>query len=530
IDYGNPIWIERCMMTGKLIRDLWTDYDMAGYRHFRANFFGAAQVGGGDQTNHSWINYRAVSAATSVLEYNHNPAIAKLYTELAEAWLAAAMSTERGKPRGVIPAEVSFPDGIIGGVNSPNWYTASHPPGTVNHDFRHQAYKGYILSLLMSAYKETRDPKFLEPMRLEYELAMKHGNRPDTSPGRARRRPPPAAEEAGEPGSEEWTAKHIRGHERWLEAQRLMQGRTGDLRNVRTKAEVVEQGRFAYEHMKKNWPLCTSEAGPTDRVGFPGIVNPFFIYTGGAFGGPLLKAAVTYENTTKDFAAAVLAADSQGLRILYYSLAPDAREIAIVPWELEVGGKYRLQYGIDRNDDEKVDTVVEEREFVLPQVGWPIRIKVEPRTNYVIEIDQLERGRGRELMPDPAITSDDIRYVTERNLLLARVHNVGSKPVRDVIVAFYDGDPDAGGALIGTARIPNLEAPLDLEPRTVTVGINYDIGDDPRDIYVALDPDGDVDEITTFNNRASASLPRPEEDDEAKPTPRPAEASFKRGR
>ena len=35
LDYGNPIWIERCMKTGKLIRDLWTDYDAQGYRRFR---------------------------------------------------------------------------------------------------------------------------------------------------------------------------------------------------------------------------------------------------------------------------------------------------------------------------------------------------------------------------------------------------------------------------------------------------------------------------------------------------------------
>ncbi|UCF17404.1 MAG: hypothetical protein JSW59_08055, partial [Phycisphaerales bacterium] len=179
LDYGNPVWIERSMKTGKLIRDLWTDYDRNGQRHFRANYFGAAQVGSGPRTNDSWINYRAVSPATSVLNYNSNPTIARIYVELAEAWLAAAMSTDRGKPKGVIPAEVSFPEGVIGGLNSPNWWTADHPPGTVNHDWRWQQYKGYILDVMMSAYKQTRDEKFLEPLRLEYELACKHGYRPE---------------------------------------------------------------------------------------------------------------------------------------------------------------------------------------------------------------------------------------------------------------------------------------------------------------------------------------------------------------
>ena len=167
------------MKTGKLIRDLWTDYNAHGQRHFRANFMSATQVGAGDRMNDSWINYRAVSPATSVLNYNGNPTIAKLYTEIADAWLLAAMSTDRGKPKGVIPAQVSFPDGIIGGTNSPNWYVASHPPGTVNYDWRRQQYKQYVTNILLAAYDVSGDAKYFEPLRLEYEFAVKHGFAPD---------------------------------------------------------------------------------------------------------------------------------------------------------------------------------------------------------------------------------------------------------------------------------------------------------------------------------------------------------------
>ena len=94
LDYGNPLWIERSMKTGKLIRDLWTDYNQQGRRHFRANFMGATQVGKGNRRNDSWINYRAVSPASSVLNYNGNPTIAKLYIEIADAWVASSCSAE----------------------------------------------------------------------------------------------------------------------------------------------------------------------------------------------------------------------------------------------------------------------------------------------------------------------------------------------------------------------------------------------------------------------------------------------------
>jgi hypothetical protein len=258
-----------------------------------------------------------------------------------------------------------------------------------------------------------------------------------------------------------------------------------------------------------------------------GIVDPFFIYTGGSWGGPLLKAAVTYENTTKDFAAAVVAADPQGLRIHYYSLTPERRVIGIVPWELEPRGTYRLKYGIDEDDDGKIDTVTEERDFVFPQHGSPIQIAVEPRTNYVVEIEQLKRGRPAGPAPDPGLSAEDIRYSSERNLLIARIHNVGAQPIRNVKVAFYSGDPGKNGKLIGSQQIPNIEAPNDLEPRTVSVGINHVI-DQATDIYVVIDPDEEIsDEITTFNNMAHRRLTGSEsakDGSSSKPT-----ATLKRG-
>jgi len=507
LDYGNPIWIERCMKTGKLIRDLWTDYDDQGYRRFRANFLGAAQVGAGDRMNDSWINYRAVSPATAVLNYNGNPTIAKVYTEIADSWLAAAMSTERGKPKGVIPAQISFPDRILGGTKSPNWYTASHPPGTVNYDWSPQKYKAYMLSILFAAYQVTGNAAYLEPMRLEYELAIKHGYTPEPAGPlkRSRRRGPVKVDAPA--GSEKWIAAQLAQTETWIEAKRMLEGRSGPLENLWSKEQIIASGKRAAEHLRTYWPVSTSEAGPTDRVGFVGIIDPFFIYTGGSWGGPLLKAAVTYENTTKDFAAAVVAADPQGLRICYYSLAPQRRRIGIVPWELEAGGTYKLVYGVDADDDGKIDTVTEQREFVFPQHGTPIEIDVKPRTNYVVEIDQLKRGRAAGPAPDPGLCAEDIRYHSDRNLLTARIHNVGAVAVRNVKVAFYEGNPEAGGRRITVQRIPNIEAPNDLEPRTVTVGVNHSL-DRRTEIYVVIDPDREIGrEITTFNNVAHRILP-----------------------
>jgi len=548
LDYGNPTWIERSMKTAKLMRDLWTDYDDAGHRRFRANYFSAAQVGTGVQMNDSWISYRAIRPAASVLSYNQNPAISTLFIELADSWLAVAMSTDRGKPRGVIPDNIAFRDGFIGGHLSPNWYTAFNDQHSQNSDWARQGYKAYIQDLLMTAFEQTGDSKYLEPLRLEYELAVRYGNMPAGKTGARLQVTPldsldvddrggssivvekllplraahvgeskapheakpaaPAQTPAAEPGGEEWVAMKLKGIEAWLRAKRVMEGRKDRLENDITKSDVILKSAFTDEMLKLRWPLMTTESGPTDRIAFVGFINPFLIATGGWIGGPLIEAAVTYENTTKHFAAVVLGADRQGIRLLYHSLADGPREIGIVPWQLEPGGMYLLRYAPDANEDEAMDSAPVERSFLWPQRGTPIRLVVNPATTYLIEVEQVERGRRPGPAPDPGLSAEDIRYDDRYGLILARIHNVGSKAVRNVQVAAYEGEVGAEGVLIGEVVIPNIEAPNDLEPRTVTVGFNWNAGEEPKEIYIVVDPDDEIqDEITTFNDVAHARLP-----------------------
>ena len=562
IDYGNPLWIERSMKTAKLMRDLWTDINDKGQRHFRANFFGAAKVGTGDQMNDSWINYRAIRPASAVLWYNNNPAIRDLYLEIADAWVENAMSKERGKPKGVIPAQVSFPEGLLGGTNSPNWWTASHKPGTVNYDWKSkhdaQHYKNYIQDLLITAYELTRDKKYIKPLKLEYKLAKKAGNVAGGSKGSRlqnvflkgagyfkgadevfKKAPAKAAKpgaqqeddepEPAEPGSEEWVGQNLVGTGAWLMAERIMKGRKGELENDVLLEDIIDYSKRVLFITESKWPLMTTEASATDRVLFHGVCDPFFIYTGGQFGGPFLRAAVTYENTTRKFAAAVLGADPQGLRILYYSLTDSEREISLVPWELEAGGTYSLTYGPDDDADGKMDSVESASEFVLTQRGKPIPVKIKPKQTYLIEIDQIKRGKGADLAPDPGLSHVDIRYHEEASQILVRIHNVGSLSIRDVEVAAYLGDPAKGGELIGVERIPNIEAPIDLEPRAVTVGFRYDLSQKPRDIYIVIDPEDKIqDEITTFNNTAHKILPEAPVKDA--PKKKSAGATLKSGR
>ncbi len=535
VDFGNPVAIERAMKTAKLMRDLWTGYNEKGYRQFRANFFSAAMVGDGDQRNDAWINLRALRPAAAVLWYNQHPAIKELFCELADSWVAAAMSTERGKPKGVFPAQIGWPEGILGGVNSPKWFLASHPKGTINADWAKyndqvqgyipgQSYKAYLYELLRRAHQLTGEFKYLKPLQLEYKLAKKYSaldwDDPEAQPVN-RLQPIPKDEpktkkpkkkkirkpSQAEVGSKRWVAETIRTPRAWLLEEKVMKGRRGRLENDITKDDIIENCVYSNAQFAERWPIMTSECGPTDRIAFGGIINPYFIYSGGTFGGPMLTGAVTYENTTKHFAAAVLASDPQGMRILYYSFTPGTRTVKLFPWELEPGGKYILRYGIDTDQDEKIDTLAQETEIDFPQIGTPFEITVKPGLTYVIEVEQTERGRGAVLSPDPGLTAEDIRYTPKYGQIVARVHNVGALPVKNLTVAFYDGDPQSGGELIGATTVPNIEPPLQLTPSTTSVSVHWKAGKPSHEIHVVLDPDDTIkNEITTFNNTAHKTI------------------------
>ncbi len=125
------------------------------------DFLGSMSIGNEKQANDSYINLRAAFPAISVYRYNRNPVIGKLLVEWADAWRNDAMRTDRKKPLGVFPAEVGFPGGELGGVNSPNWYTAAHPPGTVNYDWRPGRYYGYLVDLMLLAHEITGEDKYL---------------------------------------------------------------------------------------------------------------------------------------------------------------------------------------------------------------------------------------------------------------------------------------------------------------------------------------------------------------------------------
>lgn len=506
-DYGNPVYLERALLTGKLMRDLWMDRNEKGQFLMRSNFLGATGVGREGTENDSSINFRPASPARAVLWYNGLPALQKMFLDWADTWLAAALSTEKGKPRGIIPEEIGFARGELGGTNSPAWHSAEHRAGTVNYDWEGGAgYRDHTVDLLLFAYRTTRDRKYLEPMRLEAEFVERHCPKEvlaseEVKEGRIN----PRLWASLPAGSPEWVAAKLANWPRKWEAMRrvLFPEEFPEQSELWTLDEAAHQAASEVDGARKRWPHVTTECIATDRVYWPGMGNSFKMMTGYGIAGE--SAAVTYRGFGRDFAAVVLRVDAARLKVALYNMAPEQKEASVVPWLLDLGAEYSLEAGPDGDQDGRMDQVAETRRFTLEHRGQEVRVRFPARTTWIVDMRRTRAGATtRTLAPDLALSPEDIRFVAEYRRIDVTVHNVGSAAARGIRVLLYDGDVQ-----IGSQTIPNIEAPHDLDAKTVRVGFGFVPRQKQHTLKAVVDPDGRIKEINESNNVAVAERATP---------------------
>ncbi|MGE0377915.1 MAG: CARDB domain-containing protein [Planctomycetaceae bacterium] len=521
---GDPEYVERSMKTGKLMRDIWMGRNARGHRLVRSSFLGAFHVPNTGTDSDSAICGRAMNPAWNVLALNRNPEIARLAIEYADTLVELALSTEKGKPRGVLPGPVVFETGEFGTRDSQEWWLA--PPGSFQGMFSFPDYHGFRLQILTIAWRLTGDESYLEPIRLEAELIEEHyppsqrdeDRRQQAALAKAR---PEVRTEARrreddyrfgpEAGTLAWTARLLSPMgvlEYWDDLQWEMKGAEPESKGILlNKDEVAREARKVSDVARHRWPIMTDDATMTDRVGFTGCANSTVWYSGGRFVSQQLLPAFTWEGAGRDFAALALRHNSRYAKLLYYGFQDTPRDITLRFWDLEPQGTYRLTGGPDANGDDVPDELAIDEQFVLNEPSGGVTMPLPPGRTFVLEIKQTARGQSEVHVPDPAIAARDIRFDL-RGHLLVDVHNIGNLAAENVEVKFYEGNPADGGKLIGRTIVSYIEAPNTLEPQIVRTGIEWSPTADNATITVVLDESNQIDELFERNNRATTVIER----------------------
>ena len=95
---------------------------------------------------------------------------------------------------------------------------------------------------------------------------------------------------------------------------------------------------------------------------------------------------------------------------------------------------------------------------------------------------------------DLAIGNDDIKY--EDNKITVTVHNLGAINSKPTTIALVNTE----GKNVSENSIPEIEAPKDLNPKTVEVVLNVPEGINLNSLSIQIDPQKKLTEITRGNN------------------------------
>jgi hypothetical protein len=118
----NDIWRRRALRFAELMEEKWVGRNDRGLLQFKSTYFTAEKVDPSparacDTTYHA----RVVQPTLLYWQRTGDEKLTKLFSAWMDTWVDAAARTDRGKPAGILPTAIHWPDGRVGGTG-PNWW------------------------------------------------------------------------------------------------------------------------------------------------------------------------------------------------------------------------------------------------------------------------------------------------------------------------------------------------------------------------------------------------------------------------
>lgn len=468
-EYGRPEHVERMMKMSEHI-PFWTGINERGRRQFRSYIFSTKMVD--DKPPHDIDHLYcslAMCGATHLAWYNGNPQVQSWVREYAQSWAAAALSTDKGKPRGALPCDLRYRDSALAPYTE-KWNQS------VYYSFGDYVTK----SFLIGAQELVRDPALQEAVDLQTLAPAAAVQRVEADQARL------AALPAPDPGQPEALDGTWRGPGDELSMYRAA------LTTGKRQVLVAGLQELAREFERTRW-LVTAAEPITDRVPVPGTTLLRHMFLGGDCAGKthVPQLGVSWEGGGTDFAALVVQNGYDGLKVLLYNFRDQPLPLGMRTWKLD-HGRYQVSVGVDSNADDVAEKP-QQRELELYRHALA-PLLLPPRATTVVEVRQLAQLEPLGQRADLALGEDDVRQTGQRQLAVT-AHNLGGAAAPASTVRLVDGK----GVTQAEAALPPLEAPLDLRPRTATVQLAS--RQPPAAGWrVVVDPAGRIAEICEENN------------------------------
>ena len=210
LDPDNDIWRRYALGLADFTEKFWTARNQRGFLQFKSTYFTADKIDTSPQRACDTVYHpRVVQPALLYWQRTGDERLTGLFAAWMDTWVDAAARSRRGKPAGIIPTAIHWPDGDIGGAG-PNWWDPRN----------HGEYTLYLFPSAMSLMTHTLlltnhmtgQSKYLEPIRSMADIRLKYLSSPPQDE--------PAA------GTEAWCAARLGGLSSVVTKYRFLTGRT----------------------------------------------------------------------------------------------------------------------------------------------------------------------------------------------------------------------------------------------------------------------------------------------------------------
>jgi hypothetical protein len=259
----------RALRLAELAETLWTGRNQRGFLQFKSTYFNVDRVHDDPQRAcDTPYHVRTLQPVFLLWLRTGDAKLGRLLADWMDTWVDAAARDENGKPAGVLPAAIHWPDGRIGGLSTDWWDPRNHGEPTL---YQWPSAMGGLTDALLLTYHLTQDEKYLEPIRSMAHIALKHTGK--------------SAGEDATPGSEAWCAGQMGFLRGTLSKYRMLTGDESFDRLLRGDGAPVLHFRLTGDRgpleaaladaataFSFNFERYTSEVRYTDRVlRFPAV-------------------------------------------------------------------------------------------------------------------------------------------------------------------------------------------------------------------------------------------------------------------
>jgi hypothetical protein len=207
------------------------------------------------------------------------------------------------------------------------------------------------------------------------------------------------------------------------------------------------------------------------------------------------RHGISYTRGAEKVAALVTENTERQLAIRLFAFTDKAHPLSVRFWRLDPG-TYEMTLSLDKNNDGAADETIETRSIEVVR-GTPASLDLPPMAGTLLTLKAVKASPPSYDKPDPALSLKTTRLDYGEHLQ-AKVYNIGSRPVENLLVRLTDG---RSGRVIGERRVKHIDAAVDFDPKTVMIEYQNVNSIAHGSIIIELDPDHEIDDLNRFNNR-----------------------------